>query len=557
MDKITVETIAKAEGILQKYKHAKANLEARIVENEQWYKVRHWEQLKKSKTDNVAGSAWLFNSIANKHADIMDSMPDCTVLPREQSDEEAARILSDIVPVIVEHNDFEQTYSDVSWYKLKTGTGVYGIFWNSHKLNGLGDIDIRQVDILNLFWEPGIKDIQDSKNVFFVTLEDNKVLEEKYPQLVGYTGHGGAVQISKYIYDDAVDTSEKSAVVDWYYKTSVNGQTVLHFCRFCNHTLLYASENEPEYAQRGFYDHAQYPFVFDVLFAEEGTPAGFGYIDIMKEPQKQIDALSSAIVRNATAAATPRWFVQENGKINLKEFADWTNPFIKVSGTLNKDSLQQINVNGLSGTYVSILNNKIEELKETSGNRDFSQGGTSSGVTAASAIAALQEAGSKLSRDMISSSYRAYTKIIYFVIELIRQFYDQPRCFRITGDSNAPEFITYDNSGIQPQAQGTDFGIDLGARMPVFDVKVRAHRQSAFSRLSQNELAKELFQLGVFNPQLAEQALGMLDMMEFEGRDEVVRRVQQGATMFAQLQQLQAAVQQLTGGAADDSGQIS
>ena len=73
--------------------------------------------------------------------------------------------------------------------------------------------------------------------------------------------------------------------------------------------------------------------------------------------------------------------------------------------------------------------NKIDELKETSGNSDFSQGSTQSGVTAASAIAALQEAGSKLSRDMIRSYYEGFEEETYLVIELIRQFYTEPRSF--------------------------------------------------------------------------------------------------------------------------------
>ena len=58
--------------------------------------------------------------------------------------------------------------------------------------------------------------------------------------------------------------------------------------------------------------------------------------------------------------------------------------------------MKPIEVFPLNGTYYQVYQGKIEELKETSGNRDFSQGSTASGVTAASAIAALQEAGSKL-----------------------------------------------------------------------------------------------------------------------------------------------------------------
>lgn len=72
-------------------------MERRIVENEQWYKMRYTDA-SASGSGRVMNSAWLFNSLANKHADIMDNLPDCTILPRERSDESAAGLLSQIVP---------------------------------------------------------------------------------------------------------------------------------------------------------------------------------------------------------------------------------------------------------------------------------------------------------------------------------------------------------------------------------------------------------------------------------------------------------------------------
>ena len=107
-------------------------------------------------------SGWLFNSVANKHADAMDNYPEPAVLPREEQDKADAEQLSKILPVILEYNDFEDTYSDSWWYKLKSGTAVYGVLWNPEKENGLGDIDVKKIDILNCFWEPGVQDIQDS-----------------------------------------------------------------------------------------------------------------------------------------------------------------------------------------------------------------------------------------------------------------------------------------------------------------------------------------------------------------------------------------------------------
>lgn len=530
---------------LQKYKAGKANLERRIVENEQWWKLRHWEQIRKdNNTDPEPVSAWLLNCILNKHADAMDNIPEASVLPREESDKTAAEQLSNILPTVFEQAEYEQTYSDMWWYKLKSGTGVQGVFWNPKKSNGLGDIDIKSLDMLNLFWEPGINDIQQSRNIYYVTLVDNGLLQQQYPQLKNKLGTSN-VSLAEYVYDDTIDTSGKSAVIDWYYKKHNGSREILHYCKYVNSEILYASENDPIYAEKGFYDHGKYPFIFDTMFAEEGTPAGFGYIDMMKDPQMYIDKLNQIILKNAFLAGQPRYFIRSDGAVNEAEFADFSKSFVHLNCKLSEDDLREIQTNPLPASISNILTQKIEELKETSGNRDFSQGGTTSGVTAASAIAALQEAGSKLSRDMIKSSYRAFTQVNYLAIELIRQFYDEPRCFRILGKNGAEKFVQYSNQGMKPQPQGNDFGLDLGYRLPVFDIKVRAHKANSFSRISQNELAKEFFGMGFFNPEMADQALACIEMMDFEGKESVVRRISQNGTLLQMVQQLQAQMLQM------------
>lgn len=540
------EEIARARQLLQEYKRGKANLERRIIDNERWYQLRHWDAIKgRESAEPDTSSAWLFNCIANKHADAMDNYPDPVVLPREQSDEQAAQMLSDVLPAVLEQNDFEQAYSDIWWYKLKTGTGVYGVFWDSAKQNGLGDITIRQIDLLNLFWEPGITDIQKSQNIFHVELLDNDILKDRYPQLERELG-GNDFSVARYIMDEAVDTSQKSVVVDWYYKRMQGSREILHYCKFCGNVVLYASENDPSYAQTGFYDHGKYPFVFDVLFPEAAMPVGFGYVDVCKSPQLYIDALDRVILKNAVMSATPRFFVREDGALNMEEYADWNKPFVSYSGASNpNESIMPITPPTLPAAALNVRTEKIEELKETSGNRDFSQGGTSSGVTAASAIAALQEAGSKLSRDMIKSAYRAFREVNELCIELMRQFYDFNRYFRIIGENGKAEFVQFSNAMIGMQPQGDDFGNPMGERLPVFDVRVVAQKASPFSVAAQNERAKELYSMGFFLPQNADQSLAALDMMQFEGIEEVRQRISQNGTLFQMVQQLQTQVMQL------------
>ena len=532
------EAVQKAMLTLNKYKEGKANLEKRIVDNEQWYKLRHWECMRDKKEDVQPTSAWLFNCIANKHADAMDNFPSPNILPREEGDKAEAEMLTSIVPVILEQCEFEETYSEVQNYKLKTGTGVYGVFWDKSKLNGLGDISIRKIDIINLFWESGIMDIQKSRNLFHVELMDNDLLIEAYPQLQGKLGQA-TMDISKYVYDDAVDTNNKSCVVDWYYKKNMNGKTVLHYCKFVNNEVLFATENDPNFAERGWYDHGMFPFVFDPLFTTEGTPTGFGYIDVGKDSQAYIDRGNQAIMKNMLANAKPRHFIRADGAVNEEEYADTTKDFIHVDGQLGQDSILPVQGKPLNDIYVTVINNKVDELKETTGNRDISTGGTTSGVTAASAIAAMQEAGSKLSRDNNKASYRAFRKVCLMVIELIRQFYDMPRKFRIMGENGAMRYVQYSNAGIQPQAQGNDFGMDMGYRVPLFDIEITAQKQSPYSKMSQNELALQFFGAGFFNPQIADQALACLEMMDFDRKQFIMQRISQNGTMYQQILMMQ------------------
>ena len=524
--RIGAEQVRQAAEVLRKYRLGKQNLDRRIIDNEQFWKLRHWEQMEKggeggNPQDVRPASGWLVNCILSKHADAMDSYPEPTVLPREPGDRKEAEVLSRVLPVILKNNRFKKAYSQAWWNKLKSGCAVYGVFWDGGKLHGLGDIDIRSMDVLNLFWEPGVQSIQESEHFFSTELTPNRRLEEQYPQLAGKLGRSGG-QVSRYLYDDKVDTSEQSLVVDWYYHTVEQGRRVLQYCKFVGENVLYATENDPEMAGKGWYDHGQYPFVFDVLFPEEGTPCGYGYVDLCKSAQKQIDLMNQAILKNTLASATPRFFVRSDGAVNENEYADWTRPFVHTNGNLGADSIAPIRVPTLDSVYVAVLQNKIAEMKETAGNRDVMGGGTAGGVTAATAIAALQEAGGKLSRNMIDDGYEAFAEVLTLCIELVRQFYDMPRQFRLLGKRGV-EFASFDNRSLRPRAL-----LMGGYRVPEFDLEVSAQNETPYKTMEYNQLALQLFQMGFFRSDMAEQALRCLELMEFKNKDALTEVIREG-----------------------------
>ena len=550
------EQARKAMDTLLKYRQGKSALEARVIASEDWWRMRSWQRIQKGNPeDDKWTSAWLFNVIMGKHADAIAAYPAPAIRPREPDDREEAAKLSSVLPVILEQNDFEEVYSDSQWTKLKQGTLIWHVKWDSSKLNGLGDISVQPVDILSFFWEPGVRDLQKSKNIFLTEMVDNDLLVEKYPELQGKLNSNPQFQ-QKYNTDDVISFDGKSMVVDWYYKKYQNGRQVLHFAKLVGDTVLQSTENDTEQkydtltlpdgsivqqpagrpmAETGLYDDGEYPFVVDALFPVEGSIAGYGYIDIGKSTQEQIDRMNQAIVKNAIMSTTPRWFKRSDGSVNEQEFADWTKPFVHVDGNLGQDSLQQIQVNMLNSNYIAILQNKIEELKWTTGNTDVNNGATNSGVTAASAIAALQEASGRSSKDSTKSAYRAYARMIRMVIERIRQFYDLPRQFRIIGQRGAEQFVQYSNQGLQPQTLYGANGQPDGLRKPVFDIEVSAQKASEYTSMAQNELALQFFQLGFFNPQMVDQTLATLDMMDFDGKDSIIQKVQENADLQQRL----------------------
>lgn len=543
------EQLSKAIRTLNKYKAGKARTEQRIIASEQWWKRRHWEYMDEygNPKDHRPASAWLFNCIMSKHADAIEAYPEPNILPREVGDKDEAKKLSAIIPVVLEQNEYEETYGELCWQKLKQGTAIEGIFWDPSRHNGLGDVTVRRIDALNIYPEPGVRDIQQSRNVFTTELVDRDALREQYPdKLSDKTVTGRALEPSKYIYDDNIDTSDKAVVVDWYYKRRINNRSVLHYVKFVDDVILYSSEDDPRYSERGYYDHGLYPFVFDQLFPIEGSLFGYGYIDIGKDAQETIDRLNQAIEKNALMGAQPRWFSRNEGSVNEEEFADWTRPLVHVtSGSLGDDSLRQISVDPLPTIYANILTLKIDELKETTGNRDTANGGTQAGVTAASAIAALQEQAGKTSRASTRGAYRAYSRMVNMVIELIRQFYDLPRQYRIIGQSGEEEFTQYDNSGLKPQPQQAVMGMDMGLRLPVFDVSVSTQKMTAYTKIAQNEMALQLWSIGVLDPQNADKALALLDIMDFDHKDLIEDKVRRNGTMYQMLTMYQQIALQL------------
>ncbi len=499
---------------LRRWRRGRASFDNRVKTEEEFFRLRVAPKThRNSEGESFApNSAWLVNTVLQKHADMMENMPTATCLAREPQDEMDAKALSSILPVILERCDFEETYAENMWFKLKHGLCAYGVFWNNDIENGLGDIDVRGVDVRNLYWQPGVRHLQDSRSVYFVQSMSADEVKSRFPH---YDGHGASA--ASMGFSGSGEEGEMLAVVDWYYKKRTeSGTTVLHYCKFTGECVLFASENEPGY-ENGWYEHGQYPFVLDVLYPMEGECGGFGIIALARDPQCYIDRVDRNLLEYMDWATRVRYFCKRNTGMNEAEFSDLTRRIVEVDGDLDEERVRQITVAGLDPFWLDLKESKIAELKETTANRDVLQGVPDGGVTAASAILALQEAGNKTMRDIVAASYRSFVQLVRLVVECVRQFYTEGRCFRILGSNGAYRYLNWSNAGIAAKAVGTLPDGTPACRRPIFDIDVRAEKKDPYTRLSHNEMMMELYRMGVFSAENAASAGILLENMEFSG----------------------------------------
>ncbi len=511
------------------YRQAKQEQDRNVLINEDWFCAKHWKHMKGERPSlgHEPTTPFILNAVWHKHADAMDQYPEPIFLEREATDRPLAESLSKIIPLILEKNDFEKVYSDIWWQKLKHGTGLYYVGWDNSKENGLGDIVIRKIDLLRFYAEPHLDDIQHSRYIFLLSLADTAELQRKYPDK-RILSDADSMRLESYFgcYEPEALTG-KSCLVDCYEKCrNDRGKEVVHLTKLVGDEIVYSTKTDPAFAQTGLYEHGQYPFVADPFIPNESSIYGRGLTEIARPTQEYIDRLDYLIEANCLVSGKQRFVVKRSSGIRPEDLMDLRRDLIECDSSAEDGVIRPLQASPFPSHVMEHRQNKVEELKEVVGNRDFSQGGTLGGVTAYKSISALQEAGNKLSRDLIHSSYRAFRQVVELCVELIRQFYDETRSFRILGEEGEVEYLTLDNRPLKPRAAQGMNGATL-YRKAIFDIKIISARKTRFDAEKHNELIRELYQAGAFTPEGAASSIVALDAMMLENKDKIIRRLQQ------------------------------
>lgn len=495
--------------------------------------------------------AQTLNVIMNKHADAMDNYPEAICLPRSRDDEETAKKLNGVIPCILERNGFYKIYDNLATDKYVGGASARSVTWDSSAQGGLGEVCIRRENILNLFWQPFVENIQDSEYFFSVKLCTPEEAKRLYPNLKEAAADDFGLEEFK-TYDNQSQNFGKAVIVDCYYKRG----GLVHLCKFCGETLIEATENDSEKYPEGLYADGLYPFVITPCFGMRDTPVGFSMIDVCRAPQEYLDELKRDLLKNVKVNSTTRNLVRDDAAVNADDLADLDQEMITVEGAMSLDQvIRPLETKDIAAGSLSLYNALIDEMKETTGTNDASNGASAAGVTSGNAIAALQEAGGKISRDLNKMEFFSFTEMVTMIIERMRQFYTPGRVFRITGDDKETDYIEFDGSELRKQPIEVEGSEEEFWRLPIFDIQVKAQRSSPFTTAANNQMMLDMFNMGMFNADNADAALVALEGMSFEGKDKIMELLRKNKTLLDAVNEMSGQLQMMTAAMAQQEAQ--
>jgi hypothetical protein len=492
------ELIGRAYALFDDFYAQTAELRMKWEENEELYRTNHWRNRPgRSPDEPQPVNPVLFSTIESMLADIMDSYPQPVVLAQEEGDDAVAEILSQVVRYILKRRRYRTVFRKKARQALIKGTSIQEVFWDTELYGGLGDVNIRSWDVKHFLFDPKCENFQEGRACFKFGFFTREFVADRYPFALSmvqpdtYSPYGG-------------DGDELMMMEYWYKERDGEGTVRVHMAVLCGHALLYDSKlSRPE----GMYAHGKYPFIMESLYPLEGMPAGLSVVDVLKNLQIYADQLDQIILKNALMSGKARMLVSRSAEVEEDALLDWNREIVRAS-RIDENSLRWMQPAPLNPYVVTHYDRKLDAIKEESGQTMFARGETGKGVTAATSILALQEAGNKRSRLIIEQMYDGFEQLVRMIIDVIGECYDEERYFRIRGEGSDETVV------LSSQMLTRDYG--EGEGYLEFDVSVEVEKQSPYRSVYQNELALQLLAAGVIEREEC------LSMMSFVGKEKAM-----------------------------------
>lgn len=479
----------------------------------------------------------LKSTFNNCVADQMDNMPEALMLPETKELEAVAEDLTDIVRFVMAHNNYESIHRRRVEDCFCTGTAVTQIAWDRDMDGGKGNVAIFRWPVESFLWDPASETIQDARALFKVSWHPKSWYEQHYPEKAKDVGSDEGVYSSLGV-PDAQDESrpadeDKTMLVEYWYRLydAKKRRYTINVAYLAGGILLEESKD--------IYTHGMYPFVLDVYTPIEGIPVGDGLIQECAPMMRYVNRYADYIDMNLRMASKGRLLVDKSAGIDRDALLDWESDVIE-GDRIDSSALQWMQTQPFTGAVTQQMLQLQTDIKQDSGQNQFTRGETAGGVTAASAISALQEAGGKITRLRTNVLNQGFRGIVEQVMWLISQFYDKNRVMFVTGD----------REGVAEQREVKAdpkrlFGKQSSGHMPPppYTVQVQVQRRNPLRQQAQNELFMQAYSMSAQAGQYFPLSV-LFELLHVDGKERILPVLKQNETTQQQMQQMAQQIEQ-------------
>lgn len=476
----------------------------------------------------------LKSTFNNCVADQLDNMPEALMLPERGDLQQQAEDMTDIVRFVLNQNDYESVHRKRVEDFLGTGTAVTQVAWDKDMDYGRGGVAVLRWPVEAFLWDPQSDNIQDSRAVMKVSWHPLSWYTARYPDKAPYVSaeEGLHERVGVPIAQEQTVSSDepRAMLIEYWYRLydAKARKYTINVAYLAGGALLERAEK--------VYDHGMYPFILDVYTPVDGYPVGDGMIQELVPMMRYINKYARYIDTNLRMSSKARMLIKRDSGIDKTAMADWSKDIIE-GDRIDNEAMQWLQHPPFSGMVTNQMIQLQTDLKYDSGQNQFQRGETAGGVTAASAISALQEAGGKITRLRTAILNQGFKKIVEQIMWLMSQFYTEDRVRMIAGVDGKPREVSLSAKYL--------FGRDAkGTAPPPYTVQIQIQRRNPLRIQAQNEMFIQAYSMAAQAQQVFPLSV-LFELLNVDGKERIMPVLRETEVVTQQMQQMAQQIEQM------------
>lgn len=487
----------------------------------------------------------LNSTIDNMMADYLDNMPEGIATPERKELWRDADDITDVLRWMLHHSGYRSAWRMAIEDAVKCGTGVLQVLWDEDAEPGEGQNGMPRV----LYWpsenwlpDPAYDDYRDGRAVFKVSAHPYSYFTQRYPKECACIMPDGMNRLEQDAIRDTYEGYGRDPVVAliecWYRVWDDEEKTFrIHMAQVAGGALLYDSRRE---YPNGLYAHGRYPFVTLRFRERRNTAYGTGMVYEFGDTQRMINRLMRYMDDNARASSKPKLLLSKSMGIDKKAATDYNATVVEMD-QVRADAMQWFQAAPLNSQVQNMLAMLQDMEKQDSGQNQFNRGEGGLGVTAASAISMLQEAGGKIARMHIASFNDSFRELAEQMLLLASEFFEEERIVLITGEDGLRSGARVVAVSGKKLRGGTN---TLLRNLP-FKVRVQVQAMAPSQVVSGNNAVKEILTIAGQSGSVIPASMVIRLIRGIPNKDELIDVVDSADAMVRQVQEQAQTIEEL------------